>query len=202
MTNTDSVLLQFIIFRDKQAKTTSFARTHTHTHTHRAESGSKLVPDFSSSEAWTRAVSQKPRLNLNRDWVRATPVPGKPKPELEPTQNLVRPQILHRVFTLAPVLALNYKCFGGKSGEGSHQQRSGSPVTLPQHAEGNGSRYTKRLPAFPRPGPACSCCRPQHLFQNSSLPFSPPSFQNLLGWGRGLELLGGLAAIVVPQLVK
>lgn len=177
----------------------------THTHTHTAESGRKLVPDFSWSEAWTRAASRKPWLNLNQDWARTTSVTGKPKPELEPNQNPVQALIF---FTPAHKPALNYKWFGGKSGEGCHQQCSPSPHRLPGNSAPARWRewlmLLKYSPAFRSQGLLAPAVPPppQHLFQNSPLPLSPPLVQSLLGWGRGLGLLGGLAVIAVPQLVK
>lgn len=182
--------------------------THTHTQRRvRLKTSSRFFLEWGPKQGCFRPLAE-----LEPDCVTAALVTGNPKLQMEPTQNLVQCLILLGV--LAATDWLQITGVRKKSDETSNLQCSPLQQRFPKNCLNMVQRMahlTSALASFSQPG-FCLLLQcmswllhlspPQHLFQNNSLPLSPASFQSLLGWGRGLRLLRGLAAITVPQLVK
>lgn len=206
MTNTTSAIHHFLW----QASTEEQLCSHTHTEQSQAENlfrifpWARLEPGLFQTLGWTWT-----RLHDNNF--------GHRHPQITSRANL-KPDSMSDIAGSfhSHGLALNYKGLGGKVTRAltgnAHPSRSSSQITLSKHGAGEWLiLHQLLLASFSQPGFCLllQCvswllhlCPPQHLFQNNLLPLSAASFQSLLGWGRGLRLLRGLAAIAVPQLVK
>lgn len=139
MTNTKWVLLQFIIFCDKQAQKSSFARRHTHTYSSQAENLFQIFPwarpelGLFQTLGWTWTRLGENNFGHRQPWTTsgANPKPGS-------RSGFAGSVHSHR-------MALNYKWFGGKAiralTSNLHPSHRGSQITLSKRGAGNGSSY-------------------------------------------------------------
>lgn len=154
MTNTKWVLLQFIIFCDKQAQKSSFARRHTHTYSSQAENLFQIFPwarpelGLFQTLGWTWTRLGENNFGHRQPW---TTSGANPKPVSR--SGFAGSIHSHR-------MALNYKWFGGKAiralTSNLHPSHRGSQITVQAWCR-EWIILHQHLPSLIRLGSTCFC---------------------------------------------